>query len=102
MAKAKKNKKRASSSRSPAKSKTARKSRSGFTPAELRLFPRFLASRAGKWTITLVVILLLLTLNALIAGRRVDLFFMLTGIELLIAILVFWVLLLYKRSSKAA
>ncbi len=102
MEKAKKKKKRASSSRTSAKNKAARKSRSGFTPEELRLLPRFLASKIGKWTITLVVILVLLTLNALIAGRKVDLFFMLTGIELLIAIFAFWVLLLYKRSSKAA
>lgn len=48
----------------------------------------------------MIVILLLLTLNALIAGRKVDTFFLLTGIELLIGILAFWVYLLYRRTSK--
>ncbi|HPY63148.1 MAG TPA: hypothetical protein PL100_01325 [Bacillota bacterium] len=99
MAKAKE-KKRTPSSRSSTQRNTARKSRSGFTPEELRLFPRFLASKTGRWVIAIVVILLLLMLNALVAGRKVDIFFLLTGIELLIGILAFWVFLLYKRTSK--
>lgn len=99
MAKANK-KNNTSSPRSSTRRSTARKSRSEFTPEELRLLPRFLASKTGRWAIALVSALLLLTLNALIAGRNVDLFFVLTGIELLLGILAFWGLLLYRRTSK--
>ncbi|HHW93994.1 MAG TPA: hypothetical protein GX734_05810 [Clostridiaceae bacterium] len=100
MAKAKNKKKRASSSHSSSKSKTNRSSRSGLTPKERQLGKRFLTSKIGRWVIAFFVVLLLLTFNALIAGRRVDLFFMLTGIELLIAIIAFWFFLLLGRSSK--
>ncbi|NMB28873.1 MAG: hypothetical protein GX991_02290 [Clostridiaceae bacterium] len=100
MAKAKGKKKQTSSSRSSTQRSGVGKSRSGFTPEELRLLPRFLASKIGRWVIAMIVILLLLTLNALIAGRKVDTFFLLTGIELLIGILAFWVYLLYRRTSK--
>ncbi len=97
MAKAKKK-----SSRSSSKRSKTNKSRSGFTPEELRFFPRFIASKIGRWVIAVLAVLLLLTLNVLIAGKKVDRFFVMTGIELLIGIFVFWILLLYKRASKAA
>lgn len=101
MTKSKKKKKRTSPSRSSKERNTARKPRSGFTPEELRLLPRFLASKGGKWAIAVFVVLLLLTLNALVSGKNVDLFFVLTGVEILIGILAFWIFLLYRRTSKS-
>ncbi|NLB51010.1 MAG: hypothetical protein GX809_05455 [Clostridiaceae bacterium] len=76
-----------------------KRQKSGFTPPELRLGKRFLSSVFGKLTIGLLTIVVVTLLAALIAGDKLQLFLLLTGIVLLAGIIVFWLLLLFKRAA---
>ncbi len=82
------------------KKKSAGKGKkSGFTPEELKFRKRFLSSVFGKLLIGVLSVVLVVALAALIAGTNTNLFFLLTGIALLVSIIAFWVLLLYKRAT---
>ncbi len=78
----------------------AKKNKAGFTPPELRFRTRFLGSLAGKIVTGILGTALLLLLNTLAAGRNLDLFFLLTGIEGLLAMIGFWLLLLFRRAAR--
>lgn len=81
------------------KKSTGKGKKAGFTPAELKFSKRFLKSVFGKLLIALLSVVLVVSLAALIAGDDLNLFFLLTGIALLTAIISFWVFLLYKRAT---
>ena len=93
LSKKKSNKKRSGSP-------SGRKGKAGFTPQELRLGKRFLSSLAGKLVIGGLVALILPLLSALIAGGDPGLFFLLNGLALLLAMIAFWFLLLFRRRSR--
>ncbi len=93
LSKKKSNKKRSGSP-------SGRRGKAGFTPQELKLGKRFLSSLAGKLVIGGLVALILPLLSALIAGRDPGLFFLLNGLALLLAMIAFWFLLLFRRRSR--
>lgn len=93
-------KKRADKKASAGKRRPGQGSKSDFTPEELKFWPRFLSSSLGRLLIGSTVSVLLLALLALIAGKNINLFFLLTGLALLAAMVAFWLLLLFKRSAR--
>ncbi len=74
--------------------------KSGFTPEELRFRTRFLSSNFGRFVIGLSLFALLLALLALVAGQNINLFFLLTGLALLAAMVAFWLFLLFRRTAR--
>ncbi|HNZ63831.1 MAG TPA: hypothetical protein PKH23_05855 [Bacillota bacterium] len=94
-----KRKKRAGSGSAGKKVET-QTAKSRFIPDEMRFSRRFITSKAGRWIIAILAVSLLLILDVLIAGKNADLFFVLTGVEGLVGILLIGVLLLYRRASK--
>ncbi|MFA5587031.1 MAG: hypothetical protein WDA02_11015 [Saccharofermentanales bacterium] len=73
--------------------------RSSYTPPELKLSRRFLSSALGLLLTGTLAAVLLLALAALFAGSDLNLFLLLVGIILLAAIILFWVLLLYRKTA---
>lgn len=81
-------------------SASKKKTKTNFTPEELRLGRRFLASLFGRILIGLGVALLLLLLSALVAGEDAGLFLLLNGMILLAAMIAFWIFLLFSHKSR--
>lgn len=81
-------------------SPSGKKTKAGFTPDELKWGRRFLSSPFGKLVIGGAVALILPLLAALLAGRNGNLFFLLNGLALLLAMMVFWILLLFRHTSR--
>ena len=73
--------------------------RSSSTSRELSLPRRFLSSTFGLLVTGSLAAALLLALAALFAGSDLNLFLLLIGITLLAAIVLFWVLLLYRKAA---
>ncbi|HZK28995.1 MAG TPA: hypothetical protein VFD19_02120 [Clostridia bacterium] len=84
-----------------AKKAGKRRSKSDFTPPELRFWPRFFSSTTGRALTGIVIFGVLILFNILVCGRDSDRFFLMTGIEILVAMTVFWIALLYHRAARA-
>lgn len=53
----------------------------------------------GKVLLTVLVIIIVLFLNLLISGDRLETFSLLTGVEILLAVLFAWLIFLWKRKD---
>lgn len=77
---------------------TGRRKKPVFKPEELKLRKRFLASSTGKLMVSLMLLILVVLVASLIAGRHLSLFLLLIGIALLVVIAAFWFFLLYRHA----
>ena len=77
------------------RSSAVRRSRSSFTRLLLDLL---LMSWLGRVFLVSLIMAVVLGLNILISKNQYDLFFILTGIELAVTALVFWLRLVLRRS----
>lgn len=81
------------------KNTKARRSAS-FSPPELKLTRRFLASSFGKVLTGMAIGALVLTFEILIAHNNLHLLLLMIGISLLLVMVAFWLYLLLRRAVR--
>lgn len=62
-------------------------------------FKLFLRSPVGIWVGAILLVAILLSLNALIAGNRLEVFLGLNAFEIIVAAIIIWVILLRRRTE---
>ena len=98
---AKKKKKKTNKLSSTVKKSGKNKAKPSLPGYEQRFWPRIFASTTGRAVMGVVFSGVLIVFNTLVSGQNGDRFLLMTGIEILIAMIAFWVILLYRRAARA-
>ncbi len=80
--------------------KSSAKKKAGFSPPELKLSTRFLASAFGKIVTAVALLTILFVIEIMIAKHNLHLLLLMTGITLLLVMAAFWLYLLLKRAVR--